>query len=138
MVRAVALRIVRWAMLASMAVVLTTAPQAALSAEAMPAVKKAVAKRKESRGRLPAHYAPVVTEEQKEKIYKIQEEYKPKIDAARTQLDALVKEQKEKIAAVLTTDQKKKIEEAAAKAKEKGEKPETEKPATPAPTPAKK
>ena len=137
MVRTVALRIVRWAMLVSMAVVLTTAPQAAFSAETMPAVKKAVAKRKESRGRLPAHYAPVVTEEQKEKIYKIQEEYKPKIDAARAQMDALVKEQKEKIAAVLTPDQKKKIEEAAAKAKEKGEKPETEKPAAPVPTPAK-
>ena len=137
MVRTVALRIVRWAMLVSMAVVLTTAPQAAFSAEAMPAVKKAVAKRKESRGRLPVHYAPVVTEEQKEKIYKIQEEYKPKIDAARAQMDALVKEQKEKIAAVLTPDQKKKIEEAAAKAKEKGEKPETVKPAAPAPTPAK-
>jgi len=137
MVRTVALRIVRWAMLASMAVVLTTAPQAAFGDDAKPAVKKAVAKRgKMLRGRLPAHYAQVVTDEQKEKIYKIQEEYKPKIDAARAQLDALVKEQKEKIAAVLTLEQQKKVEEAAAKPKEKGAKPKEEKPAAPAEKPA--
>ena len=142
MVRMVALRVVRWAMLASMAVVLTTAPQATFGDDAKSAVKKTVVKRgKVLRGRLPANYAPVVTDEQKEKIYKIQEEYKTKIDAARAQVDALVKEQKEKIAAVLTPDQKKKVEEAEAKAKEeakaKGAKPKTEKPAAPAPTPAK-
>ena len=75
---------------------------------------------------------------QKQFAAKIQEEYKPKIDAARAQLDALVKEQNEKIAAVLTPEQKKKVEEAAANVKEKGAKPKAEQPATPAEKPAEK
>jgi hypothetical protein len=76
-----------------------------------------VVKKIRARGRLPNYYANVVTEKQKEDIYKIQEEYKPKIDAAKAQLDALNKEMNEKISAVLTAEQKKKVEEAEAAAK---------------------
>jgi hypothetical protein len=83
--------------------------------------------------RLPNHYADVVNEKQRDEIYKIQGEYKPKIDALKAQLDALNKEMKEKISAVLTADQKKKIEDAAAAAKEKPAK--EEKSAEPAKSP---
>ena len=59
-----------------------------------------------------------------EKIYAIQEEYRTKIETARAQLDALLKEEKDKISAVLTEEQKKKVEEfqTAAKAKKGAEK----------------
>jgi hypothetical protein len=82
------------------------------------------------KGRLPNYYADVVTEKQRDEIYKIQEEYKPKIDALKAQLEALNKEMNEKITAVLTADQKKKIEDAATAAKAKRGK--EEKPAEPA------
>ena len=89
-----------------------------------------IANKIRAKGRLPKYYTNVVTEKQREEIYKIQEEYRPKIDAAKAQLQALTKEQNEKISAVLTADQKKKIEDAAAAAKAKSAK--EEKPAEPA------
>jgi Spy/CpxP family protein refolding chaperone len=64
------------------------------------------------RNHLPAYYSRVVTEDQREKINKIQEEYQTKIDALMTQVRSLKKERDEKISAVLTDEQKKKIEEA--------------------------
>lgn len=70
------------------------------------------------RGRLPDHYPQVVTPEQREAIYKIQAEYQPRIQALKDQLQALQQEQKEKIAAVLTPEQKKQVEQAADKAKQ--------------------
>ena len=84
---------------------------------------------------LPAHYAPVVSEEQKQQIHKIQEEYTPQIDALNEQIKALKKERDEKIAAVLTPEQKKQIDDAkaAAKAKRKAAKPDAAKPTEPAP-----
>jgi hypothetical protein len=90
-------------------------PPCVSAADGQPAVR--VVKKIRGRGRLPNYYANVVTEKQKDEIYKIQEEYKPKIDAAKAQLDALNKEMKEKISAVLTAEQKKKVEEAEAAAK---------------------
>jgi capsule polysaccharide export protein KpsE/RkpR len=72
--------------------------------------------KKVRKGRLPNYYTDVVTEKQREDIYKIQEEYKPKIDALKTQLDALNKEMNDKISALLTAEQKKKVEDAAAAA----------------------
>jgi membrane protein involved in colicin uptake len=99
------------------------------------------------KGRLPNHYAEVVTEKQREEILKIREEYQPKIDALQTQLDALKKERDEKVSAVLTEEQKKKVEEAAAaaakaRAEKKAEKPadaaKAADPAKPAENPEKK
>jgi len=78
--------------------------------------KKGLAKK--LRGRLPAHYSQVVTQEQREAIYKIQEEYQPRIQALKDQLAALQKEQKEKIDAVLTPEQKQQVEQAIDKAKQ--------------------
>jgi len=90
---------------------------------------KASEKSKVPKGRLPPHYAKVVTEEQREKIYSIQAEYRTKIETARAQLDALVKEEKDKISAVLTEEQKKKVEEfqTPAKAKKGAEKTDAQK-----------
>jgi hypothetical protein len=65
-------------------------------------------------GRLPKYYKDVVSQKQRDKIYEIQGEYKPKIDVLKAQLDALNKEMNEKIASVLTAEQKKKIDDAAA------------------------
>ena len=59
----------------------------------------------------------MVNEKQREEIYKIEDEYQPKIEALQKQLDAPRKERDEKISAVLTAEQKKQLEEAAAKAK---------------------
>jgi Spy/CpxP family protein refolding chaperone len=114
MKRTFARRVLCWAALASLAVAFASVDQPVLGADAP--VKKMLSKRSR---RLPANYAPVVTEEQREKIFKIQEEYQAKIAPLETQLKELRKERDDKIAAVLTAEQKKKIEEAAAKAKEK-------------------
>jgi hypothetical protein len=103
----------RWATLIALFSALVVVEQPwSLGADAP--VKKILSKK---RGRLPAYYAPVVTEEQREKIYQIQEEYRPKIAALNAQLKALKKEQDDKIAALLTPAQKKQVAEAAATAK---------------------
>ena len=98
---------------------------------------------------LPRFYAKVVTPEQRDTILKIQEEYRPKIEAMqakidelKTQMKALTKERDGKIEAVLTPEQKKQVDEAAAKAKEKSQEKKDKKnatePAKPADKPAEK
>lgn len=72
-----------------------------------------------TRGRLPAYYGQVVTEQQRQKIYDIQEDYRPKLEALETQRKALLKERDEKITAVLTPEQKQQIDAAALKRKQK-------------------
>lgn len=70
-------------------------------------------KKKAKKGhRLPPHYKDVVNDEQRARIYGIQDEYGPKIKALQRQLKALKKEQKERIEAVLTPDQKEKVDAA--------------------------
>ena len=119
-----------------LAVALAAVEQPIFGADGKSTVKKVL--KKKVRGRLPAYYAKVVTDEQREKIYKIQAEYRPKIKAIKAQLKALKKERKDKIAAVLTPQQKKQVEEAAAKAKRKSGRPKPVEPAKKAPaTPAK-
>lgn len=71
------------------------------------------------RGRLPPYYGKVVTEEQRKKIFMIQEKYRPRIAAAKAQLEALVQEEKATISAVLSEQQKKQIEAARAAAYKK-------------------
>ena len=132
MMRKVTSRIAFWALLVSISAVLISVDTPAL---ADGPVKKVLKKERASRGHLPKYYANVVTEEQKEKILKIQEEYKPKIEALQEQLKALKKERDDKISAVLSEEQKKKIEDAKAKAKEKGDAKDTPKPADAAPPP---
>jgi len=86
--------------------------------------KKAAEKKTEkAKGRLPAYYADVVTEDQKTKIYAVQEKYAKQLKDLNDQLAALTKKQNDEIEAVLTAEQKSKIEtaraDAAAKKKKK-------------------
>jgi hypothetical protein len=114
MLRTISTRLASWIILVSLAVVLGAVEQSATAAEGPAPVKKILGRKGR---RLPAHYAQVVDEQQREKIYKIQEEYQPKIDALQKQIDALKKERDDKISALLTADQKKQVEEAKTKIK---------------------
>jgi Spy/CpxP family protein refolding chaperone len=96
----------------------TASPAAA--ADSKPAAKPAAAKSEKGKkrfGRLPQYYREIVTEEQRAKIVEIQEQFGPKIDSLRQQIDALTKERDAKVVGVLTPDQKKKLDERIAAAK---------------------
>jgi len=69
------------------------------------------------RGRLPAYFGDVVSKEQREKIYAIQQEYTAKLAELRRQLDELTKERDAKIESLLTPEQRKKIADLKAAAK---------------------
>jgi hypothetical protein len=118
--------------LISLAAVFATVQPPVLGAEGNAPAKKASGRKGH---RLPAHYAQVVNEKQREEVYRIQDEYQPKIEALQRQLDALKKERDAKISALLSVEQKKHIEEAAAKAKanRKSKRQSATKPAKPAP-----
>jgi hypothetical protein len=113
MVRTMASRFVCWTIVLTMAIAFAVVERPALSADGKAPVKKSQGKGHH----LPPYYADVVDAKQREQIYKVQEEYQPKIAALEAQLKALRKEQSEKIAAVLTPDQLKRVEAAEAKAK---------------------
>jgi cell division protein ZapA (FtsZ GTPase activity inhibitor) len=85
-----------------------------------------------SSSRLPMYYAKVVNKEQREKILSIQKDFAAKIDPLRKQLDALTKDRDAEMAAVLTPEQQKQIDEMKAAAKKKtreGKKTAKDKPA---------
>ncbi|HPP52731.1 MAG TPA: hypothetical protein PK777_07270 [Thermoguttaceae bacterium] len=69
--------------------------------------------------RLPPYYAQVVKPEQRKQIYAIQEQYGPKIDALRAQLEALLQERDKKIEEVLTEAQRQEVERLREEAKAK-------------------
>jgi hypothetical protein len=79
------------------------------------------AKAKRRRGdRLPQFFKGVVTDDdQKEKIYAVQDEYAPKLKALRDQLQTLTAERDAKIDDVLTADQKKTVQAKRAEAEAK-------------------
>ena len=135
MTKTIVRRLACWTLLGCLAFAVTTVAQPVLSAEdKAPAKtttkKKERAKAKKGRHGLPHYFKDVVGDEQREKIYNIQDEYRPKIAALRAEWKALVKERDEKIEAVLTPEQKRQIDEARAKAKakRKAKKAETKKP----------
>lgn len=69
------------------------------------------------RGRLPTYYGKVVDPIQKEKIYKIQQSYEPKIADLNAQLQALRDKRDAEIDAVLTAEQRQKVAQYRADAK---------------------
>lgn len=75
--------------------------------------------RAEPRGRLPAHYADVVTGEQREKIYAIQQKYAAQLEDLTEAIKALANDRDEEIEGILTPEQKDKVTKAAAAAKAK-------------------
>lgn len=87
------------------------APKAGNAADA-PAKARA-----KPRGRLPSHYGKVVDPAQKEKIYKIQQSYEPKIAELNAQLQALRDKRDAEIDAVLTAEQRQKVAQYQADAK---------------------
>jgi hypothetical protein len=107
--------------LAGLTMVWGVSPQPARSADGDDGTttKTVDKKGKAPSNRLPPYYSKVVDQQQREKIYVIQNEYRPKIAAARKALETLIKEQIEKTLAVLTPEQQKKVQDAAATAKKK-------------------
>jgi len=114
-------RIALWTTLFSLAIALAyLASPAVVGQEKAAAPQPAAAKQaNKPRGRLPSFYKELVDQKQREAIYKIQQEYAAKIADLQAQLEAVTTERDEKIAAVLTPEQHKKLEalRAAAKAK---------------------
>ncbi|MFN0017909.1 MAG: hypothetical protein ACKVP0_06590 [Pirellulaceae bacterium] len=77
---------------------------------------KAGAKDK-AKGRLPAYYKDVVTDEQRDQIYAIQAKYVKQLEDLQSQIDGLKAKQTEEIEKLLSTEQKEKL----AKVKEEAE-----------------
>lgn len=101
------------------ALALAQAPDKKASDAAKPATGAAVKQRAKDRGRLPTYYARVVSGDQREKIYAIQQSYQPKIDDLQAQLKALIEKRDAEVEAVLTEDQKAKVHQLTAEAKAK-------------------
>ncbi len=77
---------------------------------------------KKPAGRLPAHYGKLgISTEQRTKIYGVQASYKKQIDDLQKQIDDLKAKQDAEVEAVLTPDQKKKLDEILAEAKKAAE-----------------
>ena len=91
---------------------------------------KAGAKDK-AKGRLPAYYKDVVTEEQRTQIYAIQAKYAKQLEDLQSQIDAVKAKQNGEIEGLLSAEQKEKLAKvkAEADAKKKADKKETAKPA---------
>jgi len=92
-------------------------PEAAAPAQPVEAAAK-----KTFRNRLPMYFSPVVTTEQRKKIYEIQASYFEKISAMEAQLAALRKQQDADVLAVLTPEQQGEVQKAreAASARRRG------------------
>jgi hypothetical protein len=87
---------------------LTVATWSPLTGQEKKAEKPKAAK-KEAKGRLPAYYKNVVTDEQREKIYKIQDKYASQIEDLQSQLEGVRKKQSEEIEALLSKEQLEKV-----------------------------
>ncbi len=118
----------------------TTLVIAAVSLNSIGQEKKADPKAKagakdKAKGRLPAYYKDVVSDEQKEKIYAIQAKYEKQIADLQSQLETVRAQQNGEIEALLTPEQKEKVakERAEADSKKKaGKKGDGDKAAKPA------
>jgi len=75
--------------------------------------------KKQRTTRLPAHYAKVVTEEQRSSIYAIQEKFEARLEKARAELKAVVDERDAAIEKVLNAQQRKDVEKLRAEAAER-------------------
>lgn len=102
----------RWCLvLAAVAIVGSSVGSWAQEAE------ESVKEKTERRGPLPPHYTKVVTPQQREKIYAIQETYEPRVEKLKAEMRALFAEQKKEIEAVLTPEQLQLVAKFAADAK---------------------
>ena len=69
-----------------------------------------------AKGRLPAYFKDVVTEEQKDQIYTIQAKYEKQISDLQSQLEEVRSQQMAEIEKLLSADQKKKLADLRAEA----------------------
>jgi hypothetical protein len=102
----------RQAILLALAAACLIMAQSVIGADSIESVKKVTRKKGH---RLPPHYAKVVKPGQREQIYTIQEKYQPKLEALEAQIKGMKQQRDREIAAVLTPEQRKKIEEASGK-----------------------
>lgn len=79
------------------------------------------AEKKRSYHQLPPYYGSVIDEAQRAKLYAIQDEYGPQIAELKAKLETLTSQRNEKMAAVLTDDQRAAVEVKKAEAKAKRE-----------------
>ncbi|NQT11123.1 MAG: hypothetical protein HQ582_00140 [Planctomycetes bacterium] len=84
--------------------------------------EEVAAKKRAFRGRLPVYYGRVVDEAQRQRIYAIQREFAPKIDALKAQLAALTEERNGRVEAVLSPQQLEAVGQFKAEAKAKRDK----------------
>lgn len=98
----------------------TTAPALLAQKAETKAEAKAPEAKKVSK-RLPNFYGDLVDGVQKEKIYAVQDKYTPQIEALADQVKALQAKRDAEIEAVLTPEQKAKLEKARADAKAKAQ-----------------
>jgi Spy/CpxP family protein refolding chaperone len=78
-----------------------------------PADFKAVAKearKKETKGRLPAYYGQIVNPAQRQRIYQIQANYDPQIEALLAQIETLTEKRDAEIRAVLSPEQQQRLD----------------------------
>ena len=87
--------------------------------EAKAETKTAAPEAKKPTRRLPNFYGDLVDGTQKEKIYAVQDQYTPQIDALTAQIKALQQKRDADIEAVLNAEQKVKLEKAKADSKAK-------------------
>jgi hypothetical protein len=83
-------------------------PPVMLPATAQPKAANAQNVKKQAapaKGRLPAHYAKIVDDAQRQRIYQIQATYGVRIDALQAELDALVAKRDADIRGVLSPEQ---------------------------------
>jgi hypothetical protein len=88
---------------------LTSKESLAADKDAPKAEKKEAKERAKPRGRLPDFYSKVVTEEQKVKIYAVQDAHQDKIAALSAQMKEELAKQKAEIDAILTPEQLEKV-----------------------------
>jgi Spy/CpxP family protein refolding chaperone len=112
MKRIIANRLACWTMLGVLAVALAAIGRPVSGTDADPSAPRTTKKDRKRHWPLPRHYKDVVTDEQKQKIQTIQDEYRPKIQALEKQLKDLRAEEMAKIEAVLTPEQKDQIKKA--------------------------
>jgi hypothetical protein len=83
------------------------------------------AKEKKVKGKLPAYFADIVTDSQRQQIYSVQEKYSKQIADLNSQLETVTKQRDSEIESLLNADQKEKLkkarEEGAAKKKKAAE-----------------
>jgi len=98
--------------------VLLASPSFGQQDRAVDSAKKASTTKK-VRGRLPAHFSALVSQKQREAIYKIQAEYAVQLNKLRAQLDALAADRDREVDAVLHAEQLAEVIKKRADAKKK-------------------